>query len=84
MRLYKMFGVWMFEKQTEEEKLSLKEITERIDLHYKEDKKSLQWCNSNCKSCKQSLLFSCMLYNGASNVEPLISIYRIFGLIYPL
>jgi len=33
----------MFEKKNKEEwkKLSLKEIIERIDLHYKEDKKSL-------------------------------------------
>ena len=30
-------------KQEEWKKLSLKEITERINLHYKEDKKSLQW-----------------------------------------
>jgi len=40
--------------------------------------------NSNAKASNIFQMFSCMLCNGASNVEPLISIYRVFGLIYPL
>ena len=60
-------------------KLSLKEITERIDLHYKEDKKSLQWWSIQIARASNNFqMFSYMLCNGASNVEPLIYIYRVF------
>jgi len=64
------------------EELFLREITERIDLHYKEDRKSLQWWSIQIARASNIFqMFSRMLCNGASNANPFISIYRFFGLI---
>ncbi len=75
----------MFENQTEEGEEE-EVIYERDNKEYwfklQEGKKSLQWWSiSIARASNKIKLFSCMLCNGASNVEPLISIYRVFGLI---
>jgi len=85
MRLYKMFGVWMFEKQTEEEEEE-EVICERDNKEYwftlQEGIESLQWWSiSNARASNKTKLFSCMLCNGASFAKALISIYRAMGLI---
>ncbi len=74
----------MFENQTEEGEEEF--ICERDNKEYwftlQEGKKSLRWRSiSNARALNKIKLFSCMLCDGASNVEPLISIYRVFGLI---
>jgi len=85
MRLYKMFGVWMFEKQTEEEEEEEKVIFKRDNKEYwcaLRKQKPLVIDQFQFARAKNNLkLFICMLCNGASNAEPLISIYRVFGLI---
>jgi len=70
-----MFGVWMFEKQTEEEKLSLKKITERIDLHYKEDKKSLQWWSIQIARASNNL---CCFLVCFAMVQVMLSLWYLF------
>jgi len=85
MRLYKMFGVWMFENQIEEGEED-EVIFERDNKEYwftlQEGIESLQWWSfSIARASNKIKLFSCMLCNGASNVKPLISINRVFGLI---
>jgi len=75
----------MFENQTEEGKEE-EVVYERDNKEYwftlQKGKKSLQWWSiSIARASNKIKLFSSMLCNGASNDEPLISIYRVFGLI---
>jgi len=79
-----MFGVWMFEKQTEEEEEE-DVILQRDNRKYwcaLKDQKPLVIDQFQIARAKNNLkLFRYVLCNGASNAEPLISIYRVFGLI---
>ena len=85
MRLYKMFGVWMFEKQTEEEEEEEEVIFQRDNREYwcaLRNQKPLVIDQFQLQEPKTIFkLFICMLCNSASNAKPLISIYRVFGLI---
>jgi len=48
-------------------------------IYTSRDKLKSQWWSIQMLKLQNNLkLFSCMFFNGASNVEPLISIYRVF------
>ena len=75
----------MFKNQTkegEEEEVIYERDNKEYWFTLQEGKKSLQWWSiSIARASNKIKLFSSMLCNGANNVEPLISIYRVFGLI---
>ena len=75
MRLYKMFGVWMFEKQTEEERRR-SYLGDNREYWFALSNESLRdWSISVCKSFKQNQ--SCFLVCFAM-VQVMLSLWTVF------